>query len=75
MLTRPPSPADQAKRRARNRRYEARQRAGQLVLRARLGPNQINRLEADEWLRRGRPAHSRREIEIALQAWIDASLK
>jgi hypothetical protein len=52
----------------------ARQKAGQLVVRIQIGPTQIDRLEASKWLPR-RDVHGRRQIEIALQAWTDASLK
>jgi hypothetical protein len=45
-----------------------------MVVQIQVGPSQVDRLETSKWLPR-RDVHKRRQIEIALQAWIDASLK
>jgi hypothetical protein len=61
-------------RQARNRRYSLRQKAGLIVVKIEIGPTQIDRLIAAQWLPR-HDVHERQQIEVALQAMIDASLK
>jgi hypothetical protein len=64
----------QKQRAARNARYQQRQRTGRLVVQVEVTPTQIDALEASRWLDR-QCDHDRRQIEMALQSLIDASLK
>jgi hypothetical protein len=70
MLMRSPLPK-RTKRQARNRRYQAHQKAGEMVLHLVVGQCHIDLLRIHRWLPMQRDSYSRAELERALQALID----